>query len=314
LLQMNNQERKKVAVLEVVEGPAGARGRRVAHKGIPLVIGRSAQVDLIIADPKVSKNHSVVEKRGDSYYIMDLDSKNGTILNGERVVRPEGVRLAHGDEIRVADNRLKFYLFENLADAEYQAVQKRITYNAIRKYSDRSAALFCEIPGFREMYTKYEVPEVDGIRDLFLNMFRDLVHEGVPYYAEPRGERGLACFETSVGAVDFAKTLFRRVERKNLDLLRDPRGEIKKIDVKAAIAAGPLSLVVNDEGRIESVSGKPIGDARAICESAGPGELLVTEDVYNDVPSSQQIGLEPKPESEKFGVLYKYLSDTTAYL
>ncbi len=311
---MSAQEQNKVAVLEVVQGPEGAKGRRVAHKGIPLVIGRSAQVDLIIADPKVSKNHSVVEKRGNSYYIIDLDSKNGTVLNGERIIRPEGAQLGHGDEILIADNKLKFYLFENLADAEYQAVQKRINYNAIQKYSNKSAVLFCEIPGFREMYTMYEVAEVDKTRDMFLSMYRDLVHEGGPYYAEPRGERGLACFETSVGAVDFAKTLFRRLGRKNLELLRDPKGEIKKIDIRVAIAAGSLSLVMDDEGRIESVSGNPVTAARGICESAGPGELLITEEVYSDIPSSQQIGLEPKSETGKFGTLYKYLSDTTAYL
>jgi len=305
---------KQVAVLEVIDGPDGVKGNRVDHKGIPLVIGRAPSVDLVILDPKISKNHAIIEIRGKHYYLVDLDSKNGTLLNGERILRPEGAQLKHGDDIHVGEARLKFYLFENLADAEIQAIQKRITLDAIRKYSKRSAVLFCEIPDFRELYTKYEVAEVDAIRDKFVATFRDLVHEGAPYYAEPRGELALACFETSAGAFEFAKTLIRRIERLNIDMLRDPKAAIKKIDIRIGIEAGSLALALSEEGRIDKVVDKPMITSRVVCESARPGELLITEQAYKDLPESLRAGLEEKKEKNKFGKLYKYLADTTAYL
>ncbi|GEM_PF-2078032 len=305
---------KHVAVLEVIDGPEGVKGRRVDYRGIPLIIGRAAQVDLVIPDPKVSKNHAVIEKRGRHFYLVDLDSKNGTVLNDERILRPEGAQLRHGDDIAVAETRLKFYLFEGLGDAEIQAIQKRITYNAIKKYSDRSTVLFCEIPDFRELYTKYEVPEVDAVRNKFIETFRDLVHDGVPYYAEPRGERALACFESTTGAFEFAKTLLRRIDRLNLNILRDPDAAIKRVEIRIGITAGSLSLVLGEEGRIDKVSGSPMTGARVVCEAASAGEFLISEQAYNDIPQPQRLALEKLPKESKLGKLYKYLSDTTAYL
>jgi len=307
-------EEKHVAVVEIIDGPPEVKGRRVDHKGIPLVIGRSPQVDLVIPNPKISKNHAVIEKRSKHFYLVDLDSKNGTVLNGERILRPEGAKLQHGDDIKVAEIRLKFYLFEGLGDAEIQAIQKRITYNAIQKYSSRSTILFCEIHGFRDLYTRYEVPEVDSIRDKFVEMYRDLVHEGGPYYAEPRGENAMACFETAAGAFEFSKNLMRRVEKFNLVLLRDPEAPIKKVEIIVGIDSGELGLVLGEEGRIENVSGSSITNARAVCQKARPGEMRLTHNAYMDIPEPQRGGIEHIPGDEQSGGTYKYVSDTTAYL
>lgn len=309
-----DEAKKHVAVLEIIDGPPGVKGRRVDFKDIPLLIGRSPQVDLMIPDPKVSKNHAVLEKRGNQYFLVDLESKNGTSLNGERIFQPEGAKLRHGDDIMIADTRLKFYLFEGLGDAELQAIQKRITYNVILKYSNSSAVIFCEIPEFREMYVKYEVAEVDSMRDKFIKIYRELVHEGGPYYAEPRGEKALACFETVVGAFDFSKTFLRRIEKFNLGLLRDPNAAIKKLDLKIALDVGPLSLILGDEGRIEKVTGAPITKARSICELAKNGEFYISEAAINNIPNTQHVSIEEVKETGSLGKIFKYLSDTTAYI
>jgi len=308
-----SESQKHVAVIEIVESSNKMKGRRVEHKGIPFIIGRAPQVDLFIPDPKVSKNHAVIEKRGESYYIVDLDSKNGTLVNGERLLRPEGVRLEHDDTIQIGETKLKFYRFEGLGDAELQAIQKRITFNAIQKYSNRSAVMFCEIPEFRELYVKYTVSEVDAARDKFLKVFMDIIREGGPYFFEPRGDKAIAFFETASAAFDFSKTLLRRMAHMNINLLRDPQVAIKKIELRVAIVCGPLSLVLGDDGRIDKVTGTPISAAKALCETTASGELWVTQDVFNDIPAPQRIGLEELNAESKFGKIYRYLSDTTAF-
>jgi adenylate cyclase len=51
----------------------------------PTVIGRSEGCDVIIADPWISSRHALVERRGDESWLVDLDSRNGTFVNGRRV-------------------------------------------------------------------------------------------------------------------------------------------------------------------------------------------------------------------------------------
>ncbi len=65
-----------------------------------LTIGRSPDCDIILPDRVVSRRHACIERRGDEYFILDDDSKNGTFVNGKPVTEPR--RLIDGDEIQVA--------------------------------------------------------------------------------------------------------------------------------------------------------------------------------------------------------------------
>lgn len=67
-------------------------------KGI-VTIGRSSKSDIIIKDKFVSKNQLTITEEGGSFYLEDLDSANGTYLNGERV--HDIIELRNGDKIGV---------------------------------------------------------------------------------------------------------------------------------------------------------------------------------------------------------------------
>lgn len=62
----------------------------------PTVIGRSDGCDVIIPDPWISSRHALVERRGDETWLVDLDSRNGTFVNGRRV---REARVEDGAEI-----------------------------------------------------------------------------------------------------------------------------------------------------------------------------------------------------------------------
>jgi len=70
-----------------------------------LVVGRSPEADVRIEDEAVSWNHLEIELRGEVLMATDLDSRNGTALNGEPLDRPR--RLADGDTLIVGDHRLE---------------------------------------------------------------------------------------------------------------------------------------------------------------------------------------------------------------
>ena len=61
--------------------------------GQPLTIGRSSDSGLVIRDDYTSTHHARLMLLNDSWVVQDLDSTNGTFLDGTRVVVPTQVPL-----------------------------------------------------------------------------------------------------------------------------------------------------------------------------------------------------------------------------
>jgi len=53
----------------------------------PFTVGRKVDKDLVIADPRVSRDHAVIATENGQFYVLDQGSKHGTFVNGERVER-----------------------------------------------------------------------------------------------------------------------------------------------------------------------------------------------------------------------------------
>ncbi|GAB3725144.1 hypothetical protein GCM10027598_42420 [Amycolatopsis oliviviridis] len=68
-------------------------------------LGRSRNADLRLADTRVSRMHCKIRWDGESAWLTDLGSANGTVVNGERVT--EAV-LTHRDVIRLGDSTVTF--------------------------------------------------------------------------------------------------------------------------------------------------------------------------------------------------------------
>jgi len=82
----------------------GAEPRSFAL-GERTTVGRDPAADVCIDDEAVSWHHLEVESRGGVLMATDLDSRNGTALNGESLDRPR--RLRDGDVLTVAEYRLE---------------------------------------------------------------------------------------------------------------------------------------------------------------------------------------------------------------
>lgn len=85
-------------------GP-GAEPRSAALSGARTVVGRNPEAQIQIDDEAVSWNHLEIENRGGVLMATDLDSRNGTALNGEPLDRPR--RLRDGDTLIVGGHRLE---------------------------------------------------------------------------------------------------------------------------------------------------------------------------------------------------------------
>lgn len=70
----------------------------------PVTLGAAAGNDIVFHDPQVSRNHAVLERRGRTVELADLNSENGTFVNGERVSRralADGDRLSLGESVHL---------------------------------------------------------------------------------------------------------------------------------------------------------------------------------------------------------------------
>lgn len=70
-----------------------------------VVLGRSRECDVRVADGNVSRRHAELVQEGATYWIVDLGSTNGTELNGKTVTR---AKLSDGDRITVGSTDFVF--------------------------------------------------------------------------------------------------------------------------------------------------------------------------------------------------------------
>ncbi|WP_424467512.1 FHA domain-containing protein FhaB/FipA [Pseudoclavibacter helvolus] len=83
--------------LVITSGPK--RGTELTLRSEPLSIGRSADSDLVIQDDYSSTHHARLLLWNDAWMVQDLDSTNGTYVNGKRVSQPTHVPV--GTPVRI---------------------------------------------------------------------------------------------------------------------------------------------------------------------------------------------------------------------
>ena len=93
------------AELTIESGPDAGHTYRATESALRM--GRSPDNDLILRDPATSGHHARVERRGEQFWIVDLGSTNGTLVNGEPVQEKE---LGHDDRITIGQNAVHFAL------------------------------------------------------------------------------------------------------------------------------------------------------------------------------------------------------------
>ena len=84
----------------------GLAGQRLSVKTPVVNIGRADYNDLVVPDPSISTSHAKLQRREGVWVLVDLDSTNGTFVDGERVKGE--APLAPGATVRFGDVQLVF--------------------------------------------------------------------------------------------------------------------------------------------------------------------------------------------------------------
>jgi hypothetical protein len=83
----------------------GANKRSYPLSRDALVIGRMDTGDIVLTDAGASRKHCEVRREGDEWFVVDLGSTNGTLVNGKSIRRH---RLANGDRLTIGETDIEF--------------------------------------------------------------------------------------------------------------------------------------------------------------------------------------------------------------
>jgi phosphoserine phosphatase RsbU/P len=86
----------------------GSEQKNIVLNHTPFTVGRKVDKDLVIADPRVSRDHAQIMLEGQDFFLVDLGSKHGTFVNGERIQRQ---KLDRGDRLEFGARDSAYILF-----------------------------------------------------------------------------------------------------------------------------------------------------------------------------------------------------------
>src|SRR5215469_8696614 len=86
-----------------------------------IVVGRAPEVEMVLNHPEVSRRHCRLSREGDEWFIEDLGSRHGTVVNGSSLSSRTALQL--GDQIRLGPVTLAFAVGDENGSAIWDAEQ-----------------------------------------------------------------------------------------------------------------------------------------------------------------------------------------------
>src|SRR6201997_2334704 len=86
----------------------GNEQRSIVMNRTPFSVGRKVDKDLVIPDPRVSRDHALIVAENGGFYVVDQGSKHGTYVNGERVQRQ---KLQRNDRVEFGVRDVAYVIF-----------------------------------------------------------------------------------------------------------------------------------------------------------------------------------------------------------
>jgi hypothetical protein len=84
-----------------------ANGELMELSGLRLTVGRDPRCEIVIASPRVSREHAAILVDGETVLVTDLNSSNGTFFNDERVMKHV---VSDGDVVQFGNEKVTFFL------------------------------------------------------------------------------------------------------------------------------------------------------------------------------------------------------------
>jgi len=264
-----------VLVLQILQGPD--RGKKLElpeHE--PQLIGRSSEA-LPFNDTTVSRRHAELTPDDGTWYLRDLDSANGTFVNGQRIT--ERVKLSPGDQIRCGSTLFVFTTAGEpgrrsspirLMDADTLEVTVETTAdpNADSMILASPDPLRAATDHLRVIYDLTALTAATYGRDELLSRVMDLI------FAELRPDRGFILLGDDPAAPLDAAVVRYRERPKQVDEGRIP---VSRTIIQHTLSKGEGILSTNAMSDRRFTSGDSVRDygiRSAICSPIAAGQRM----------------------------------------
>ena len=263
-------------VLVVVEG---ADRRTLVLEHYPYTIGRRTDRDLVMADPRVSREHAQFTRETDGIYVVDQGSRHGTFVNGERVNRR---KLTRNDRVEFGSQGQAYVLFSpdrSPSSAAQQFLSQFSTWKPASGAGSDLEMLNVFLEAARKLNT---VGVLDDVLHTLLEAALRLTHaeRGFVFLRQEDGELRLAAGRNKKGEkIDDDSTISRSVlrdaARSASEFLVTDTDDTGKLDGRQSVVAHNLHSVICIPLRKTNIQDKVKDDAK-------PGESNVQGVLYLD--------------------------------
>jgi transcriptional regulator with GAF, ATPase, and Fis domain len=262
--------------LIVIAGPL--RDSTFALPNGEIYVGRDPSNVLAITDPSLSRRHCAIARDNDGYKIRDLDSRNGTSVNGVAV---KEARLRHGDQISVGDSVFVLLLQEDAEESnagriEYedsltQATAQFRPQDVLYLQPDR---ILKELPATSRLARNlnallkisrvvHSIRDLDELQGQILNLIFDVVPaERGAILLDGKGDENFSSvfarhrIAKSMLPVPVSRTIARQVMKEGLAILgADVPGSNGLADVESLLNCQVRSLLCVPLTMFEKVTG-----------------------------------------------------------
>ncbi|HVP54230.1 MAG TPA: SpoIIE family protein phosphatase [Candidatus Eisenbacteria bacterium] len=256
--------------LVVVEG-TDRRNLLLDH--FPFTVGRRTDRDLVLTDPRVSREHAQFMRENDGIYIEDQNSRQGTFVNGERITHRKLVR---NDRLEFGVQGASFVLF-NPDRSVSSIAQQFISQFSSWKPSSGAGSDFELLNVFLEAARKLNSANVLGdVLQTLLEFSLRLTkaERGFVFLRQPTGELRLAAGRDKNGDVidddsTISKSVLRDAVKSASEFLVTDTTESEKLSGRESVVAQNLKSVICIPLRRANIQGNAGEEAKA-----GAQELL----------------------------------------
>lgn len=230
-------------------------------RGDSLVVGRALDADLTLTDPFLSRRHSRLYRTGEDLMVEDLGSRNGTLVNGQRIAGPTPVGpgdvitisnsvitvLAEASPIRAAEPEEDFLdgtIFHRASDLlDRQSAPAAANEAALRRYAERLRLLNEVHQALGRSLTLGELLEL--ILDRAFDHLRP--DRGAILLKEADGGYRPAARRSALGGADdlaFSRSLVREVAEKGMAaIVFDVQADERFAGAPSMLISGIRSLI-----------------------------------------------------------------------
>jgi two-component system, cell cycle response regulator len=122
--------------LVIIHQRSAGAGKHFKLGDAPTRIGREPDNEIVLDDPGVSRRHARLERRLQKVVVMDVGSKNGTLLNDRELTQV--VELENGDRIKIGSTIFKYLSAHDLESALHEQIYANtITDNLTQLHNRR---------------------------------------------------------------------------------------------------------------------------------------------------------------------------------